>query len=149
VKDNICVPVSRSPCYSNADCTDGSVCKRDSFEDDKPGVCINLPHYYQQELTACYASCVVSNFNKAEVDCGCEKIQIKQLCSEQCIKRRDQRYSGSFQYDCKALTATEFSSGQCEIGEQFLNCDAVYSWSGASSLSFGLIYIIAMVLFLF
>lgn len=37
----VCVPGSRTPCYSDADCVGNAVCKREILQDNTPGVCFD------------------------------------------------------------------------------------------------------------
>jgi hypothetical protein len=151
LKNGICYPKTRMQCYSNADCTEGTYCKKEKLEDDKPGVCTNWVDYYIQEYASCIASCSGSEIN-TEKDCKCETAHIKVACAAACSQRKDFRaLKGDFyKYDCKALTRTAFAEeNECEIAEQFSNCDAFFAMSSASTVTFGLVSIIALVALLF
>jgi hypothetical protein len=149
LKNGFCYPQTRMNCFSNADCATGAFCKRKEFTGDEPGVCTNWRNYYYQELAQCYASCSGSDIN-TEKDCKCETALIKTKCAEACIKRKDERVltNDFHKYDCKALTRDAFKEGDCEIAEQFSNCDSFFDMSSASTVSFGLVSIIALVILL-
>mmetsp|Transcript_10550 Transcript_10550/g.15425 ORF Transcript_10550/g.15425 Transcript_10550/m.15425 type:complete len:445 (+) Transcript_10550:51-1385(+) len=83
----------------------------------------------------------------------CIKEYVRAQCAKNCAKGYDRRLDSSIRYtfDCddKVLSATPWSPTQCEIKEQFKNCEyMVWYPSSASSLSTSFVLLLSFVLFM-